>query len=212
MTRRRPNRRRLFEFADARRGVFLTVEAKEVGFSSTALAYGVKRGDYRRIAHGVYRLVDYPMSPEDRMVEVAAILGPAAVISHESALALYDVCDVDPTQIHVTLPRSQRFRVRAIPDADVHTTNDDRADGGVQRHGYRISTLERAIVDSARTGTDPKQIEMAVRTARRKGLLSEAELAKQLSHSSQRVRDEIPTVDDIEVDAGLAVPLPVVVS
>jgi len=47
------------------------------------------------------------------------------------------------------------------------------------------------MVASSRTGTDSKQIEMAVRTTRCKGSLSEAELSKQLSHTSQRVRDEI---------------------
>ena len=36
---------------------------------------------------------------------------------------------------------------------------------------------------------------MAVRTSRRKGLLSEAALAEQLAHASQRVRDEIPAAN-----------------
>jgi predicted transcriptional regulator of viral defense system len=186
----RPDRRRLFDLADARRGVFNAAEAGQAGFSRTALAYATQKGEFHRIAQGVYRLVNYPTSPEDRIVEIAAILGPAAIISHETALEQYRVCDVAPSRIHVTLPRSQRFRVRDIPDADIHTTEYPIPDDNiVQEHGFRMTTLGRSIVDSARLGTDPKQIQMAIATARRRGILSEAELANSLERAPQRVRD-----------------------
>ena len=80
-----------------------------------------------------------------------------------------------------------------IPDADIHTTENPILDNDiVQEHGFRITTLGRSIVDSARRGTDPKQIQMAITTARRRRVLSETELANALENAPQRVPELVP--------------------
>ena len=198
-----PDRGRLFEFADARRGVFTAAEAVKAGFARTTLFHAARKGEFLRVAQGLYRLANYPTSPEDRLVEIAAMLGPQAVISHETALEQYHVCDVAPSRIHVTLPRSQRFRLRQIPDAEIHTAEHPIADGDVvQEHGFRMTTLSRSIIDSARIGTDPKHIRMAIRTGRQRGLLTELDLALALENAPQRVRDLVPSAEPTPAHEG----------
>lgn len=184
-----PDRRRLFALADARRGVFTTAEALEAGFGRTTLHHAARNGEFHHFAQGLYRLANYPSSPEDRLVEIVAMLGPQAVVSHETALERYGVCDVAPKRIHVTLPRSKRFRSRRIPDVNIHTSDNPPAnDEIVQDHGFRTTSLPRAIVDSARVGTDPKQILMAVAAGLQRGLLTERDLMRALEDAPQRVR------------------------
>jgi predicted transcriptional regulator of viral defense system len=199
----RPDRRRLFEFAEARRGLFTAAEAMKAGFGRTTLFHAARKGEFLRVAQGLYRLANYPTSLEDRLVEIAAMLGPQAVISHETALEQYRVCDIAPSRIHFTLPRSQRFRLRHIPDAEIHTTEHTvAAEDVAQEHGFRMTTLARSIVVSARIGTDPKQIQMAIRTGRRHGPFTESDLARALENAPQRVREIVPALEPTPMHEG----------
>jgi len=195
-----PDRKALFEVADGRRGVFTAAEARAAGFTGSLLSHSVGRGEFARVGHGVYRLVAYPTSPEDRIVEVAAMLGPSAVVSHETALATYGVCDVSPSRVQITLPRAKRYlhQNREIPDAELHTvagTIDER--DIVQAHGYRKTSLARSILDSARLGTDPKQVEMAIANGRRSGQLHDSDLRRVFTDAPARLHafiSEVPSM------------------
>jgi hypothetical protein len=56
------------------------------------------------------------------------------VISHDSALDLWDLCDVNPTKIHATVPKTSR--VRRPPAYAVHVRDLDAGDLG---YGWRRS-------------------------------------------------------------------------
>lgn len=185
----------LFDLAHERRGVFTLADARQAGYGRELVHYYAKRGDFTPVARGVYRLVDYPSSPEDRLAEVAAILGPQAMISHESALALFDVSDVVPRGVHVTVPRALRYGRSGISDVVLHTTIEPiGADDIVSHHGFRSTSLARSIVDSARMGTDPKLIQQAVKNGRARNILNAGDLDRNLAGAPERVRDTVTTV------------------
>jgi predicted transcriptional regulator of viral defense system len=144
-----------------------------------------------RLGHGVYRMADFPSSPREPLIAVAA-LGSDAVVSHESALQLYGVSDVAPSQLHFTIPRARRYVVPPADDVELHTTTRPFAPGDVVQHeGFRATSLARSIVDAARAYTAPEQIVMAVREGLGRGVLTEYDLDSAMRIVPKRVRELI---------------------
>jgi predicted transcriptional regulator of viral defense system len=186
---RTSRRRGLLQLAGDRNGIFTAASARAAGITSSALAYYARTGAIERVAHGVYRLTDYPSNPESAFIAAAAALGDDAVVSHESALRLYEVSDVAPSQLHFTIPRHRRYRTLPANDIVLHTTTTPIEDVDVVQHdGFRATSLGRSIVDAARSHTSPEQIEMAVREGLRRGLLTTTEIERAMRNSPERVR------------------------
>ena len=189
----RTNRRRkLAELAGQLGGIFTAAAARDLGFSSGALAHHTRTGAVEHVGRGVYRVSGFPPTPNDRLVAVAAALGDGAVASHETALRLYGVSDVAPSRLHFTLPRGRRYISNPHADVQIHTTSSPvPAHEIVQHEGFRATSLSRSIVDSARTHTDPEQIVAATREGIRRGLLTERRLRQAAKNAPKRVRDLI---------------------
>ena len=184
-----PDRLALFQRASDRQGVFTLDDARQSGYSQPLVHHFVRTGRFQRVGRGVYRIAEYPQSATDRLAELSALLGPDAILSHESALALYPVSDVAPSEYHFTVPRSKRYTRPPAADVVIHTVSDliDPRDI-VKRHGFKTTSLARSIVDSARAGTAPEQIQAAVTAGLSRGLLREPDLRRALSNQPTRVR------------------------
>jgi predicted transcriptional regulator of viral defense system len=191
MTRRprRPDRTALFQRAADRQGVFTLDDARRSGYSQPLVHHFVRSGRFERLGRGVYRLAEYPHEEHDRLAELSALLGANAVVSHESALTLYAITDLAPSRYHFTLPRSQRYARPPANDVVIHTVSiplDPR--DVVQRHGFKTTSLARSIVDSARAGTAPEQVQTAIRAGLDRGLVRVADLERALVKQPKRVR------------------------
>src|SRR5712692_10850614 len=101
-----PDHNALYQIAEQQAGYFTTRQAYSAGFTSPLLAHHVRQGRFKRVKHGIYRFARFPEMPQADLFVALLELGPQAVISHESALALYDLSDVLPGIIHVTVPRT----------------------------------------------------------------------------------------------------------
>jgi len=172
-----PDHRRLFEVASGQGGYFTTAQAAGCGFSPASLSYHAKRGRFLRIKRGLYRLAEYPAAPREEVLAAWLTAGSDdAVVSHESALDLLGLSDVVPERVHLTVPRSRRYRA-AGPDVAIHTTNrPPPASDIVTRDGIRVTSPARSIVDAADTGTGPEQVTTAVRQAIERGLTTPSQL------------------------------------
>jgi len=158
--------------------------------TSGSLAYHASTGAIERLGHGVYRLAGIPPSAREPLIAAAAALGKDAVVTHESALQLYGVCDVAPSRLHFTVPRARRYVTAPDDDVEIHTSTRPYAPGDVVQHeGFRATSLARSIVDAARTQTAPEQIIMAVRESLRRGLVTQRELERATRGAPKRVRD-----------------------
>jgi predicted transcriptional regulator of viral defense system len=154
-------------FALGQGGYFDRHDAHDYGIIDSLLGYHTRTGRFERVLPGVYRLRAAPLSPHDEYLLAWIWTNYRGAISHESALALYDLADILPTRVHVTVPRafhrtSAPFEVHLapLPEEEVQTYN-----------GVRVTTPARAIVDAAATGTDPTQIHKAVHEALERGLV-----------------------------------------
>ncbi|MBA2460567.1 MAG: hypothetical protein H0V45_02155 [Actinobacteria bacterium] len=144
-----------------------TAQAEQAGFHRNALRHHTREGGrLERAGRGLYRLRFHPSSPFDHIAAAWMLAGSEiAVVSHESALELYDLSDVIPSKIHLTLPRRYRHR-KAPVGVRFHFPREPLTDREIRRvHGLPTTSPERTILDALEAGTQPEQIEMAVRQA-----------------------------------------------
>lgn len=182
-------------------GFVTTAQAAQAGFHRNTLRHHAREGG--RLEHagrGLYRLRFYPSSPFDHVAAAWMLArAEAAVVSHESALELYDLSDVIPSKVHLTLPR--RYRHREAPvGVRFHFPRKPLADEDIRRaHGLPTTSPERTIVDALEAGTQPEQIEMAVRQAVERALTTPRRLRDATAGRSSRVRRFVDRVLATEI-------------
>jgi predicted transcriptional regulator of viral defense system len=180
-----PDYNHLYEIAEAQAGYFTTRQAGAAGFSRERLSDNVKNGRFIRVAHGVYRLHNFPASPYEDLFVAWLRGGLSAVVSHESALAVYELSDVLPGEIHLIVPRNSSRRRGGIR---LHT-NRLQPDEVTKRNGLPITTVTRTLTDLIATGLAEEQIRQAIREALKRGLTDQESLLRQ----AQRVGGKAST-------------------
>lgn len=151
------------------------------GVSKQLLDYHIRAGRFERVHRGLYRVNGFPSGEHDDIRERWFAVGPdKAVVSHQSALVLHDLSDNIPNAVHVLVPRSHRG-LRRPSGVVLHTTTDNDPIPTVWRDGIAVTPPARSIVDAAGQ-LQPEQLEMAVRQALDRGLLTR----RQLEHEAAR--------------------------
>ncbi|MBT5928032.1 MAG: hypothetical protein HOH33_15605, partial [Verrucomicrobia bacterium] len=141
----------------------------------------VKRNHWIREIRGVYRLARFPESENGQYViwslwsrdRKGNIRG---VYSHETVLSIYEVSDIMPAKLHMTVPTGFR-RGTKIPEILVlHKANLDVKDT-TQRQGYRLTTPLRTLFDIMEDGGwDETIIQQAARQFKSKGMLTRKDI------------------------------------
>jgi predicted transcriptional regulator of viral defense system len=173
---RKPKWDLLFETASAQEGYFTTRQAAQAGYSTQLLLKHIHAGRVVRTRRGIYRLVHFPSGEHEELVTAWLWSEQAGVISHQTALALHELSDTLPANVHLTLPRawrSRRFRVPAgvvLHHADV--ASDDRAWFGA----VPTTNPRRTLNDCAGEDLPPDLLRQAAQQALRRGLVARAEL------------------------------------
>ena len=106
-------RSRLYDVAETQSGYFTASQAIEAGYSRASHHYHQKVGNWRREGHGIYRLHLYPRMPDEEYVRLMLWSrdragNTQAVVSHETALQAFELSDVMPAKIHLTVPEGFR--------------------------------------------------------------------------------------------------------
>lgn len=182
-----PDYNLLYETAENQAGYFTAAQARTHGFSWERLSDNVKRGRFLRIVRGVYRLAHFPGSAHEDLFVAWLRTGPHSVISHESALTLYNLSDVLPGEIHVIIPR---MASRRRPGLRLHT-NQLRPEDVTNRQGLPVTTVARTIADVAIAGLAKEQIAQAITEALSRGLTTVEELVTQAVYQGGRARETI---------------------
>lgn len=186
----------LYRCAESQAGYFTAQQAIDAGMDRSTLSHHARPGGrYERHGRGLYRLRHFPSSPHEHIVATwLSMRDPAAVVSHESALDLYDLSDVIPDSVHITVPRAKRGQ-RPRPGVRFHTPARTPTPAEVRTvHGVRATAPERTIVDSLEAGTQPEQIELAVQQALDRGLTTPQRLRAATADHPRRVHEFIEGV------------------
>jgi predicted transcriptional regulator of viral defense system len=159
-------RRRLLAIAARQSGYFSAAQALEVGYSYPAQGYHAKRGNWLHVDRGIYRLPEWPTGPREDLVRWSLWSRDRAVVSHETALSVHELGDVDPAHVHLTVPRNFRQR---DPGVVVHLAELPSRD--VEEHdGFRVTTPLRSLLDVAAGELDLDQLAQAIEEALARGM------------------------------------------
>lgn len=185
-----PDNDLLFAIAEGQDGYFTMAQAQQAGFARSTHSYHVKAGNWLREHRGIYRLKRYPVTEHGNHVlwslwsrDRAGV--PQGVCSHETALALRDLSDANPSKLHMTVPLGFRRNSDIPSELVLHKAELPAADI-VQERGYSVTRPMRAIFDCAGAGTDRDLIKQALEQGLQRGLITRAELKRAKS------RDGLP--------------------
>ena len=167
-----PDYQLLYEVAESQSGYFAANQARACGFSWERLSSNVKNGRFMRVRHGIYRLIQFPGSAFEDLFVAWLRTGPDSVISHESALALYELSDILPTEVHIIVPRTASRRRQGIRQ---HTHQLD-SNEVTFREGLPVTTVLRTLTDVAAAGLAEEQVRLAIQEAIERGLTGEEAL------------------------------------
>lgn len=176
----------LLEAANGQYGYVTADDARAEGVDPAFLRVMAHRGLLERTARGVYRFPIVPATALDQYME--AVLWPRtkAVLSHETALDLHDLCDVNPARIHITVPAGYRLRRDVPPMYQLHERDLDDAD--ITMHeGIPIVTVHRAILDGIEANIGGHLISQAVKSARARGLTTPQQM-REIAFARRRGR------------------------
>lgn len=167
---------RLFEIAGAQDGYFTTGQAAEAGYSTQLLLKHIRAGRVERTRRGIYRIVHFPAGEHDELVIAWLWSERAGIVSHQSALGLFELCDVLPSNVHLTLPESWRHRRLKVPPGVVLHHADVPAEHRTWLGAVPITDVPRTLNDCARDALSPELLAQAAHQALARGAVTRAQL------------------------------------
>ncbi len=142
---RRDLRRRLFSRAAEQGGYFTAAQAKEIGYSYQAQAHHVGAGNWLRIDRGLFRLAEWVPDLHDDLVRWTLWSKGRAVVSHESALSVHEIGELESQRVQLTVPPGLHMRDPAVVLHHAELPQDDV----VEHTGFRLTSVVRSLVDVA---------------------------------------------------------------
>ncbi|MDO8145474.1 MULTISPECIES: type IV toxin-antitoxin system AbiEi family antitoxin domain-containing protein [unclassified Isoptericola] len=169
----------LRDLAEGQNGLVSRRQAvDDLGVTPGALDHLVARGGLLPVARGIYR-VPYLPGVENERYQVALLRtgDPEAALSHETALALHEISDVNPARYHVTIPTARRIR-RSDNDAFVVHVERLMPDQLGWWNLMRVVTATTAIEQCIAYGTPTYLLRQAIERGERTGAVRRADVAR----------------------------------
>src|SRR2546423_7347118 len=162
-------RRNLNALAMRQGGYFTAAQAREVGYSYQSQKYHADPGSWVHVDRALFRLPDWPEQAEHVYVRWRLWTRDLGVVSHQSALSVHRLGDVNPVLVHLTVPRGFR---NTDPAVALHRGVLRPGDVEEREPGYRVTTPERSILDTAAAELTQDQLNSAVADAVQEGLVT----------------------------------------
>lgn len=177
-------RQQLQGLAFSQAGYFTAAQALDVGYSYQAQKYHADHGNWLRVQRALFRLPGWPSEPTDAYARWSVWARGLAVVSHESALSVHDLSDVNPARVHLTVPPA----FRASDDAVVLHRAEVPADDLEQRSGWRVTTPLRTLVDVAVSATPQEILDDAVTEALDRAIVTPRRLRERIGGGRAEAR------------------------
>ena len=187
--------RALYHIAEDQGGYFSIAQANAVGIRRNQIYRAVKQSTIERVHHGIYRLTLFPASQFEEIYAAVVSMGDKAVVGYETALYIYGLSDIIPTDIHLIMPRSSSRRRKHVK---MHTTKLSDEDI-TYYEGFRITTVARTIVDVLSKHADSDQVQMAISQAIAQGQTTRAKLIDQAQKRSKNILERVESLANREV-------------
>ncbi|TVQ77604.1 MAG: hypothetical protein EA369_08850 [Bradymonadales bacterium] len=176
---------KLYEIAASQEGYFTPKQAEACGYSKYNHPYHVTKGAWVREGRGIYRLKLFPTDQvRGQLVRYSlwsrgADDKPQGVYSHETALSIYELSDLMPSKLHMTVPKKFRKWAETPKILKLYHGDLDSTDIETKR-GFRVTKPLRTLLDLIEAnGTSPEFIEQGLNEAIARGLIRLKELKSQ---------------------------------
>ena len=151
-------RRSLAAPAATQSGYFSAAQALGVGYSYQAQKFHADRGNWIRVDRGLFRLPEWPVGTHDDLVRWSLWARGRAVVSHETALAVHELGEANPTAVHLIVPANFRSTAAGVV---LHRGAVDEHD--IWEHeGFRVTSPLRTLLDVAASHLDLDQLASAL--------------------------------------------------
>ncbi|MDE0118562.1 MAG: type IV toxin-antitoxin system AbiEi family antitoxin domain-containing protein [Bdellovibrionales bacterium] len=172
----------LYQVAEEQKGLFTARQAVQAGYDERNHPYHVKSGNWIREQRGIYRLKNFPYSPDSQLSlwslwscnRVGEIQG---VYSHETALQIYDLSDLSPSKLHMTVPIDFRRRAQVSNILVLHK-NDLKPSEWRTIAGYRVTNPTRTLFDILHSDISKRFVNQVIREGLSRGLFPKQKLKK----------------------------------
>jgi very-short-patch-repair endonuclease len=133
------------QIAARQHGVVPIPQLLTAGLTSAAITQRVQTGRLHRVHRGVYAVGNPNITREGHWMAAVLASGKGAVLSHQSAAALWKLSPTCPPIVHVTVPgASGRRKRRGIV---IHRSRTLRRSETTRHRGIPVTTHARTLVD-----------------------------------------------------------------
>lgn len=153
---------RLAQIAGRQHGVVTREQLAAVGIDKSGVTRRVQAGRLHRLHRGVYAVGHRSLSWRGRWLAAVLAAGDGAVLSHTSAVALWEFLRPIQGPVHVTVAAAVRRKQR--PGIVVHHSRTLTPRDITRRHGIAVTTPARTISD-VRGTIEPYLFRRALRQA-----------------------------------------------
>lgn len=208
---------KLLQLAETQQGYFTSRQAEECGYSRSNFHRKISSGKWFREQHrGIYRLANYPstMRPELALWTLWSADkqgNPQGIWSHETALDIHGLSDVNSAKLHMSVPKNFRKGTEIPNNLCLHFVEKIPQSDIEPRQGYYVTTPLRTLADVIREGTTQhEQIELAILDlAIQKSLIKGLSTIREMEHlqkftDSQEIRKIIAgAIDEVWTQANV---------
>lgn len=172
----------LFAVAEGQQGYFTSKQATNAGYQLGSQAHHVKSGNWTRVERGIYRLTRFPQSSEEQLVIYALWSRnregrPEGIYSHQTALSIHELSDVNPAKLHMTVPAAFRRTAKPPNVLVLHRSNLNPKDIEL-RQGFAVTRPLRTIADLAVAESTARDlVQQALMEGRRSGVITAREIS-----------------------------------
>ena len=164
-------------------GLFTAKQAESCGYRRSNHHYHIKTEHWIKEGWGIYRPAHIPV---DEMTSYWKLLlwscngnnKPTAVFSHKTALSFYELSDVNPGKITMTVPK--KFQKRSSPSKALRIYKKDLSKKDIKQFkGLPVTKPLRTLLDIHKEEILSENLmEQAVKEALEKGFIRKSDLKK----------------------------------
>ncbi|MBI2167787.1 MAG: hypothetical protein HYU34_06095 [Candidatus Omnitrophica bacterium] len=198
--RNRDKEDKLLEYANEQGGYFTAKQAVEAGYSYRLHSYHVQTGHWVKIERGVFRLKSYPSADREDLVRWTLWSRnqkdvPQMVASHETALSIHDLSDVNPAKFHFTVPPGFR---KKVPSSVILYRAILKPEEVQKREGFFVTTPVRTLKDAAESHLSEDELRKALQDALDNGLIQQKkiDISGLSDHGKERMLMVFKMLDD----------------
>lgn len=152
----------VWALARAQHGIVTREQLLALGYTRHAIAHRIAAGRLHPLWRGVYAVGRPEVSRRGRWLAAVLSCGPEAVLSHDSAAALWGIAERPGKAIHVSVPAHV---IRQRPGIVVHRRRGAPAAARTRHDAIPVTDPVCTLVDLSATAREREPVERAVNQA-----------------------------------------------